>query len=91
MKFLHKYMRAIGFSTMESHKKLQELLTDVVIHSDRRSVARNEKNIILSEFCKDFAEGLGIAVSSPRRFPAVLEFLLSFLRNTRFLFLLWSY
>jgi len=55
-------MRAIGFSTIESHKKLQELLTEVVIHSDRRSITKNQDNIILGEFCKDFADGLGIAV-----------------------------
>ena len=59
---MHRYMRAIGFSTLESHKKLQELLTEVVIHSDRRSITKNQDNIILGEFCKDFAEGLGIAV-----------------------------
>lgn len=59
---MHRYMRAIGFSTIESHKKLQELLTEVVIHSDRRSITKNQDNIILGEFCKDFAEGLGIAV-----------------------------
>ena len=59
---MHKYMRAIGFSTMESRKKLQELLTDAVIHADRRSLARNQKNILVGEFCKDFAKGLGVAV-----------------------------
>lgn len=59
---MHKYMRAIGFSTLESHKRLQELLTEVVMHSDRRSITRNQDNIILGEFCKDFAKGLGIAV-----------------------------
>lgn len=59
---MHKYMRAIGFSTLESRKKLQELLTDTVIHSDRRNVARNRNNILVGEFCKDFAKGVGIAV-----------------------------
>jgi hypothetical protein len=55
-------MRAIGFSSLESHKRLQELLTEVIIHSDRRNITRNQDNIILGEFCKDFAKGLGIAV-----------------------------
>ena len=59
---MHKYMRAIGFSSLESHKRLQELLTEVIIHSDRRNITRNQDNIILGEFCKDFAKGLGIAV-----------------------------
>lgn len=59
---MHKYMRSIGFSNLESHKKLQELLTDVVLNSDRRNVARNQKNVLVGEFCKDFAKGIGIAV-----------------------------
>ncbi len=59
---LHKYMRAIGFSQFESKRKLQELLTEVVINSDRRSITVNQENTLLGEFCKDFATDLGIAV-----------------------------
>ncbi|MCI9439351.1 MAG: DUF3881 family protein [Lachnospiraceae bacterium] len=59
---MHKYMRAIGFSSLESHKKLQELLTEVVLKSDRRSITKNQDNVLIGEFCKDFAKGLGIAV-----------------------------
>lgn len=59
---MHKFMRAIGFSTLESRKKLQELLTETVIHSDRCSIAKNQKNVLLGEFCKDFAKGVGITV-----------------------------
>lgn len=67
MKFLHKYMRAIGFSRFESRQKLQELLTDVVMNSDRRAITMNtvygyRENMLLGEFCKNFADGLGIAV-----------------------------
>lgn len=62
MKFLHKYMRAIGFSNFENRKKLQELLTDVIINSERHSITMNQDNVLLGEFCKDFASGLGIAV-----------------------------
>lgn len=59
---MHKYMRAIGFSTLESRKRLQELLADTVMTADRRSVTRNQDSHILGEFCKDFAQGVGIAV-----------------------------
>ena len=62
MKCLHKYMRAIGFSRFESRRKLQELLTDVVIHSDRRAITVSQENTLLGEFCKEFAANLGIAV-----------------------------
>lgn len=64
---MHKYMRAIGFSRFESRQKLQELLTDVVLNSDRRAITMNSvygyrENMLLGEFCKNFADGLGIAV-----------------------------
>ncbi len=59
---MHKYMRAIGFSTLENRKRLQELLTEVVINSERRGITLNQENILLGEFCKDFAAGMGIAV-----------------------------
>ena len=55
-------MRAIGFSNINSRSKLQELLTETVMHSNKRDITRNEDNILLGEFCKDFAKGLGIAV-----------------------------
>ncbi len=59
---MHKYMRAIGFNSFESRKKLQELLADVVVNADRRAYAVNQENVVLGEFCKDFAKGAGIAV-----------------------------
>lgn len=59
---MHKYMRAIGFSTIDNRSKLQELLSETVMHSSRRDIVRNEDNILIGEFCKDFAKGVGIAV-----------------------------
>lgn len=64
---MHKYMRAIGFSHFENRRQLQQLLTEVVINSDRRAMTLNTVNsyqerILLGEFCKNFADGLGIAV-----------------------------
>ena len=55
-------MRAIGFSNIKNRRKLQELLVEAVVNSDSRNVARNQENIILGEFSKDFAKGLGISV-----------------------------
>lgn len=59
---MHKYMRAIGFSTLENQKKLQELLTEVVMNSDRRAITMNQEDVLLGEFCKDFTADMGIAV-----------------------------
>ena len=62
MKFLHKYMRAIGFSEYAERKKLKDLLTDVILNADKRSYTMNQDNILLGEFSKNFADNIGIAV-----------------------------
>lgn len=62
MKFLHKYLRAIGFSKLKDRKELQKLLTDIIMESDERAYTSNNEESVLAEFCKDFAENIGIAV-----------------------------
>lgn len=64
---MHKYMRAIGFSeNLLNRKKLKELLTDVVLNADERVYTINREEIMLGEFCKNFADNsfcnMGIAV-----------------------------
>lgn len=59
---MHRYLRAIGFSTLTDRKKLRELLTDVVLNADKRSYTMNPEEVMLGEFCKNFADGMGIAV-----------------------------
>ena len=59
---MHKYLRAIGFSDLQDRKKLHKLINGIVVDSDRREYTTNEKDIIVAEFSKDFAENMGIAV-----------------------------
>ncbi|MCM1101049.1 MAG: DUF3881 family protein [Acetatifactor muris] len=59
---MHRYMKAIGFSTLTDRKKLKELLTDVVMHSDARAYTTNTEDVMLGEFRKNFANDVGIAV-----------------------------
>ncbi|MBD5499474.1 MAG: DUF3881 family protein [Lachnospiraceae bacterium] len=59
---MHKYLRAIGFSKFGSRKELKELLTNVIVNSTSRAYTINQDEIMLGEFCKDFAENMGIAV-----------------------------
>ena len=59
---MHKYLRAIGFSQLKDRAKLKEILTDTIMTSDHRAYAMNDESILLGEFCKDFADDLGIAV-----------------------------
>lgn len=59
---MHKYMRAIGFSEYTNRKDLKKLLTDIILNSTSRAYTTNKEDILLGEFCKDFAENMGIAV-----------------------------
>ena len=59
---MHKYLRAIGFSNFESRKELKQLLTDVVVDSTQRGYTTGADDVMIGEFCKDFAENMGIAV-----------------------------
>ena len=62
VKSMHAYLRAIGFSKLTDRKKLKEILTDAIMTADRRAYAINKEGVMLGEFCKDFADCLGIAV-----------------------------
>ncbi|MBQ8823514.1 MAG: DUF3881 family protein [Lachnospiraceae bacterium] len=59
---MHKFMRAIGFSEYTDRKKLKDLLKSIVMNSDERAYTLNEEDVMLGEFCKSFAPGMGIAV-----------------------------
>lgn len=59
---MHKYLRAIGFSNFSNRKELKNLLTSVVVNSTKRAYTTGTDEILLGEFCRDFAENMGIAV-----------------------------
>lgn len=59
---MHKYLRAIGFSKLNDRKELQKLLTDIVVAATDRAYTSNGEKTLMAEFCKDFAENIGIAV-----------------------------
>lgn len=59
---MHKFLRSIGFSELNDRKKLTDILTEVVAHSDERAYTTNKDDVLLGEFRKNFASGLGIAV-----------------------------
>lgn len=59
---MHRYMRAIGFSNYTDRNKLKELLTDVIMNADQRVYTLNQDEVMLGEFCKNFASYMGIAV-----------------------------
>lgn len=59
---MHKYLRAIGFSEIETPKQMQELIIDILQSADKRNYTSNSENTMLAEFCKGFADRIGIIV-----------------------------
>ncbi len=59
---MHRFMRAIGFSSLTDRSKIKELLTDIVLNSDARAFTINSEDVMLGEFRKNFADNMGIAV-----------------------------
>lgn len=55
-------MRAIGFSKLNDRKQLQALVTDVIVNADERKYTTKTDETAIAEFCKDFAENMGVAV-----------------------------
>ena len=60
---MHMYMRAIGFSNMESRSELNKLLAFIIHDPDERSyISMDGTDFMLAQYSKDFAENVGIAV-----------------------------
>ena len=62
VKSLHKYLRAIGFSKIQTPKQMHELVMDVIQSADKRSYTSNSDTKMLAEFSKEFADRVGITV-----------------------------
>ena len=60
---MHRYLRSIGFSKLESRKELQKLITDVVVEGTERYYTSNGGDTLLAEFCKNFSEDNGSGAS----------------------------
>lgn len=61
---MHKFLKSVGFSEYTSTKKIQELVKDVILNAESRNYTTldGKEDTVLVEFCKDFAENMGIAV-----------------------------
>ena len=62
MRFLHKFLRAVGFSQYTEKKQVQKLIRDIIIHADERSYTTVGKKTLVAEFDRNFAEDIGVAV-----------------------------
>ena len=64
VRFLHKVLKSRGFSEYTTTRKIQELVKDVIMNPESRNYTtlNGNEDTVLVEFCKNFAENMGIAV-----------------------------
>ena len=44
---MHKYLRAVGFSRIETPKQMHDLVMDVIQNADKRNYTSNSENTML--------------------------------------------
>ena len=59
---MHKFLRAIGFSSLNDKKKLKEILTDAVMTSTDRGFTQLDENTKVAIMSKNISPSLGISV-----------------------------
>ncbi len=59
---MHKFLRAVGFSKIETPKQMHNLIMEVIQTADKRSYTSNSETTMLAEFSKEFADRIGISV-----------------------------
>ncbi len=59
---MHKYLKSIGFSQIESHRMLEEILQDVENQFDKKKIVEKDDHRIFAELSKDYGYDAGIAV-----------------------------
>ena len=59
---MHKYLRAIGFSSITKRKDYESLIRVCANEADNRAYTSNGDDTMLAVFSKDFAPGMGISI-----------------------------
>lgn len=59
---MHRFLRAVGFSKIKNRKELTELITNSIQSSNKRNYVTTGEDVMLAEFKKDYADGIGLSV-----------------------------
>lgn len=59
---MHKYLRTVGFSHIESHRMLEEILQNVERNFDRKTVIENKGKRRFAELSKNYGDDCGITL-----------------------------
>ncbi len=59
---MHKFLRAVGFSGINSREKLQSLIALTIKNATERSFTTMEEDVLLAEYSLNYGNGIGITV-----------------------------
>lgn len=59
---MHKYLRAVGFASLEKRSDFEVLIQNIACEATERTYTSLDDNYMIAEYDKEFAPGLGIAV-----------------------------
>ena len=59
---MHTYLESIGFARVRKRSDVDRLIHDTVYHHDEKAVFESESGVVMAEFKKQYAPGMGIAV-----------------------------
>ena len=59
---MHRYLRAVGFSNIETKKQIRDLMNDVIINPNRKEFIETGRDSILVEYSKNYCPTCGITL-----------------------------
>ncbi len=59
---MHQFLRAVGFSNIESRKQVRDLMNDVIINPNRKEFIETGRDSILVEYSKNYCPTCGITL-----------------------------
>lgn len=59
---MHKFLKAIGFSSVKTRNQLQSIISKTLKESEKRSFTTYEEDTLLAEYSLDFGPNMGITV-----------------------------
>ncbi len=59
---MHRYLRAIGFASMNRRSEFEKLVQQVASEADKRAYTSMDEDAMLAVFSKEYAPGMGISI-----------------------------
>ena len=59
---MHTFYESVGFSKNVDAVEIEKLMRDTVMHFDKRTIFKNERDSMCGEFVKNYADHMGLTV-----------------------------